>query len=144
MSIASKCLLAGAAVLALDGEAFSQGFDVGKTEYLSSCAACHGSDANGKASTANQPTADLTQLAKKNGGVFPFGLVYEIIDGRKVVIAHGTRDMPIWGNLYVPNPNNSADPNASDMFVNPSYDPEAIVRMRILAVIGYLARIQEK
>ncbi len=26
-----------------------------------------------------------------------------VVDGRKVVIAHGTRDMPIWGDRYTPN-----------------------------------------
>jgi hypothetical protein len=36
---------------------------------------------------------DLTVLTKKNNGVFPFDSVYEIIDGRKTVIAHGTRDI---------------------------------------------------
>jgi hypothetical protein len=86
----------------------------------------------------------LTVLAKNNGGVFPFNSIYEVIDGRKVIIAHGTRDMPIWGNRYMPDPNKAASPNASQMFVNPSYDPETVVRMRILAVIDYLNRIQEK
>ncbi len=52
--------------------------------------------------------------------------------------------MPIWGNRYMPDPNKAAGPNTSQMFVNPSYDPETVVRMRILAVIDYLNRIQEK
>ncbi len=67
-----------------------------------------------------------------------------VVDGRKVVIAHGTRDMPIWGDRYTPNLNRAISPNASEMFVNPAYDPETVVRMRILAVIDYLNRIQEK
>jgi hypothetical protein len=32
---------------------------------------------------------------------------------------------PIWGDRYMPNLNRAASPNASDMFVNPSYDPES-------------------
>ena len=40
--------------------------------------------------------SDLTVLAKKNNGVFPVGAVYEMIDGRKSVSAHSTREMPIW------------------------------------------------
>jgi hypothetical protein len=86
----------------------------------------------------------LTILAKGNNGVFPFNSLYEVIDGRNVIIAHGTRDMPIWGDRYTPSPNRAVSPNASDMFINPSYDPESVVRMRILAVIDYLNRIQEK
>ncbi len=119
----------------------------GKLEYQASCAPCHGSDGKGKGLLAAQlrvPPADLTALAKKNNGVFPLGAVYQVIDGRKVVIAHGTRDMPIWGDRFTPSPNRAASPNAADSFVSPSFDPEIIVRTRILAVIDYLNRIQEK
>lgn len=90
------------------------------------------------------PPADLTVLTKKNNGVFPFNSVYEVIDGRQLVIAHGTRDMPIWGDRFTPSPNRAASPNAAEGFVNPSFDPETVVRMRILAVIDYLNRIQGK
>jgi hypothetical protein len=46
------------------------------------------------------PPPALTLLAKKNNGVIPFNSVYETIDGRKTVVAHGTRDMPIWGDRF--------------------------------------------
>ena len=36
-------------------------------------------------------------LAKNHHGEFPFGKVYETIDGRSMLSAHGTTDMPIWG-----------------------------------------------
>ncbi len=39
----------------------------------------------------NITMTNLTELAKKNSGVFPFTLVYETIDGRQQVQAHGTR-----------------------------------------------------
>ena len=45
--------------------------------------------------------ANLTVLTKKNNGVFPFEAVYEVIDGRKEVTAHGTREMPVWGRRYM-------------------------------------------
>ena len=32
----------------------------------------------------------------------------------------------------------------SDKLIDPSYDPEAVVRKRILSIIDYLIRIQEK
>jgi hypothetical protein len=90
------------------------------------------------------PPPNLTVLAKKNKGVLPFSAVYEIIDGRKTVMAHGTRDMPIWGDRYVPEPSKALIPRPSENILNLFLDPETVVRMRILAVIDYLNRIQEK
>jgi hypothetical protein len=72
-----------------------------------------------------RPT-DLTVLAKNNNGVFPYNAVYEIIDGRNSTISsHGTREMPIWGYRFTP--------------------PQAFrFKNRILAVIDYINRMQEK
>jgi len=122
--------------------------DIGKSEFQSSCASCHGADAKGKGSVSDQlkiPPADLTILAKKNNGVFPTKAVYETIYGSKTVPAHGTREMPIWGERFNPIMN-------LPHIVDPSYDAlspsrelrEVVVRTRILAVIDYLNRIQEK
>jgi len=122
--------------------------DIGKSEFQSSCASCHGADAKGKGPVSDQlkiPPADLTILAKKNNGVFPTKAVYETIYGSKTVPAHGTREMPIWGERFNPIMN-------SPHIVDPSYDAlnpsrelrEVVVRTRILAVIDYLNRIQEK
>jgi mono/diheme cytochrome c family protein len=66
--------------------------DPGKAEYHSSCASCHGIDGKGNGPVSADlkvPPSDLTVLAKKNNGAFPFYSVHEIIDGRKAVIAHG-------------------------------------------------------
>lgn len=75
----------------------------GKAMYMNQCAACHGADAkgNGPAATAlkMQPT-DLTVLAKKNNGKFPASHVYSSIVGDLNVPAHGTPEMPMWGNVY--------------------------------------------
>ncbi|HLK31829.1 MAG TPA: cytochrome c [Terriglobales bacterium] len=75
----------------------------GKEMYTNHCAACHGADAkgNGPAATALKTApADLTQLAKKNDGKFPANHVYASITGDLNVPAHGTPDMPMWGNVY--------------------------------------------
>ncbi len=139
--------VAGCVGVTLHNTTSAQPADASKFEYQASCAPCHGESGKGdgplRTELKNRP-ADLTALAKKNNGVFPISAVYQIIDGRQVVIAHGTREMPIWGNRYTPDLNMAASPNAADMFVNPLYDPERIVRLRILAVIDYLNRIQEK
>ncbi len=129
------------------GQALADELDPGKAEYQSSCAPCHGKDGKGNGPVSaglKVPPPDLTVLAKKDNGVFPFHFVYEIIDGRKTVIAHGTRDMPIWGDRYAPEPNKALIPRPSENVLSRFLDPETVVRMRILAVIDYLDRIQEK
>ena len=72
---------------------WEQANDVGEVEYLTSCSACHGLDGRGdgplRGELKSKP-ADLTVLAKKNNGVFPLNAIYETIDGRKSVSAHGT------------------------------------------------------
>jgi len=46
------------------------------------------------------PPADLTTTARKNGGIFPDGMVIEFIDGTRDVLAHGPRAMPVWGLVF--------------------------------------------
>lgn len=133
----------------LSSTACSQDTDQGKLEYQSGCAACHGIDGKGDGPVASQlkvPPADLTVLSKNNNGIFPFDSVYEIIDGRKAVAAHGSREMPIWGDRYSPDVFGELNvwPRINPSEIRPSIDPEAMVRLRILAVIDYLNRIQQK
>jgi hypothetical protein len=87
----------------------------------------------------------LTVLAKNNNGVFPTNAVYETIDGSKTVPAHGTREMPIWGERFNPiiNLPHYVDPSYWKM-AGPEQSPEVVVRKRILAVVDYLSRIQQK
>ncbi|HEX6907723.1 MAG TPA: c-type cytochrome [Terriglobales bacterium] len=75
----------------------------GKEMYMNQCAACHGADAKGTGPAATAlktaPT-DLTQLTKKNNGKFPANHVYSSIVGDLNVPAHGSAEMPMWGNVY--------------------------------------------
>ena len=92
-------------IIGFGAGASAQDIDVGKTEYQSSCAACHGLDAKGDGPLSKNlkiSPADLTILAKKNNGVFPVNTVYKIIDGRNSISSHGTREMPIWGYQFTP------------------------------------------
>ena len=80
---------------------------VGQQEFRHACAVCHGLGGKGESvmTTLNLLTVrppDLTQLSKKHQGQFPFWQVYRIIDGREEVKGHGTRDMPIWGEVFRP------------------------------------------
>lgn len=75
----------------------------GKEMYTAYCASCHGANAkgNGPASQAlKTPPADLTMLSKMNGGTFPSGHVYEVINGRAGSPAHGSQEMPVWGPVF--------------------------------------------
>ena len=48
----------------------------------------------------NPKPANLTEIAKKNGGVFPFTKTMQFIDGTTDVRAHGDPDMPVWGQVF--------------------------------------------
>jgi mono/diheme cytochrome c family protein len=95
-------VISGAALVFV-GPVSAGGLERGELEFRSKCAACHGLDAKGDGPFATQiitAPADLTQLAKRNGGIFPEAAVKETIDGIKDVAAHGPRDMPVWGIRY--------------------------------------------
>jgi mono/diheme cytochrome c family protein len=126
---AVKWLIIAAMIFGFSTHASAQRTDVGQTEYQSSCAACHGVNAKGNGPVSKElktRPADLTVLAKNNNGVFPYDTVYQMIDGRNTTVgSHGTREMPIWGYRFGP--------------------PQAFrFKSRVLAVIDYLKRIQEK
>jgi mono/diheme cytochrome c family protein len=75
----------------------------GAEMYKTWCASCHGAEGKGDgpvAAALKKPPADLTQLAKKNGGKFPTEKVRNYIDGTKAMAAHGSRDMPVWGSFF--------------------------------------------
>lgn len=68
--------------------------------YQQYCASCHGTAARGDGPAApalGMPVPDLTRISARHGGRFPEGRVHEVIDGRAVLPAHGSRDMPVWG-----------------------------------------------
>jgi mono/diheme cytochrome c family protein len=143
-----KWLMIAGLTAGFAGAVQAEDLGAGKLEFQSWCASCHGTDAKGNGPISDQlkiPPADLTTLAKNNNGVFPTNAVYETIDGRKTISAHGTREMPIWGDRFNPIYNL---PHNVDPFYD-SLDPsrelrEVVVRTRILAVIDYLSRIQQK
>jgi hypothetical protein len=73
--------------------------------------------------------ANLTEIAKRNKGVFSKELVYQIIDGRSPVRGHGGPDMPVWGDAFM------RTSETSD---------EASVRHRIQSLVEYLETIQAR
>ena len=144
-----KQLLVGTAVLGAARVAapvlgYAQAVDIGKREYVNSCAVCHGDSGRGDGSIVAYlkiAPGDLTKIQKSNNGVFPFGRVYEVIDGRKTIAAHGSRDMPVWGDRFK---EKSAELAELALRFGISIDAEAFARDRILALIRYLSSLQEK
>jgi mono/diheme cytochrome c family protein len=76
----------------------------GKAMFHEYCAVCHGENGKGNGPAADalkKAPADLTQVARKNGGTFPEIKVQRMIAGDdEAVGAHGNRAMPIWGNVF--------------------------------------------
>jgi mono/diheme cytochrome c family protein len=134
-------LVLAAALVAASPFVYAQGRDIGKQEYLSKCAACHGKDAKGDGPVAGSlkvKVPDLTVLAKNSGGVFPFARVYDVIDGREAVAAHGAREMLVWGNEYWQEGGGASGGEANQQELG-SY-----ARGRIVALIGYIFSLQVK
>src|SRR6476619_6540610 len=116
----------------------TQGAEIGKIEYVNSCASCHGISGKGDGPVAKglrRRPADLTRLSEANKGVFPFSRTYDVIDGRFEVEMHGKRDMPVWGELY--NPTWALTQWDIPPFISKE-TAESIVRVRILALVEYI------
>ncbi len=132
--VAVAALLTMVAAPAVADDSKERAIAAGKTHFLNNCADCHGKDGRGGgviAETLEKSPTNLTLLAKTNGGAFPFEEVYDTIDGRQQVGAHGPRDMPVWGAEY-----KMGVPTAGGT-------SEAVVRGKILELILYLESIQE-
>lgn len=135
-------LLAGAVCVPLPGVAMAQEEEpsLGKYEYETSCAVCHGVSGQGDGPYAQflrQSIPDLTGISKKNEGVFPFDRIYRVIDGRMAVEGHGTEEMPIWGDRY----RAEAFKERGEFFGH--FYAEDLVQARILALVSYIHELQQ-
>jgi mono/diheme cytochrome c family protein len=109
----------------------------GKQDYETYCAECHGSDGKGNGPSLqtipmNPPPSDLTQLAKKNGGKFPFDEVVDTIDGRKNIPSHERLQMPFLGTT-LQKPGEEFTPES-----------DAEVKKRIESMARYVESLQRK
>lgn len=81
----------------------SEALDQGKADFDRLCAPCHGVSGTGDGPQAPhlaKKPADLTLVTKKYGQ-FPDQKVFETIAGLDMPEGHGTREMPIWGDVFV-------------------------------------------
>ena len=102
----------------------------GRDLYGFYCASCHGVNGRGGGPVApalKSEPPDLTRLALHNGGVFPRARIEAIVEGRAdpPLVAHGTRDMPVWGPIF-----RGLDAN------------EAANRQRIANIVEYVQSLQ--
>ena len=75
----------------------------GHDMFINYCAPCHGKAAKGDgpaASALKIAPADLTVLAKENGGKYPTNKVTAILSGQTDLAAHGNKEMPVWGVVF--------------------------------------------
>lgn len=103
----------------------------GKVMYKQYCATCHGADAKGNgplASLLKTPPPDLTKLAQRHAGKFPYEYVSNVLQFGPGPSAHGSSDMPTWGPIfgYLDHYNTRA------------------VQQRIKNLCDYLASLQER
>ncbi|HYW02564.1 MAG TPA: c-type cytochrome [Gammaproteobacteria bacterium] len=127
---AALLLLAAGAAGAAD-----RAVQAGEQIFMDNCAVCHGKDARGDGPMADElktRPADLTVLAKKNGGTFPTQEVYRVIDGSaandSLARVHGPQEMPVWGTVFSKRMAGSSQ----------------AAKNRIKSVERYLQSIQEK
>jgi len=70
-------------------------------------------------------------IHQRYGMPLPVARIGAFVDGRELVKAHGTRDMPVWGERF-------ASPEPEEVGRPPALEA------RIRAIIAYLETIQQK
>ena len=105
----------------------------GPEMYKSYCASCHGANATGNgpaASALKAPPTDLSLLSQKNGGAFPKDHVMAVLKLGVANPAHGSTEMPVWGDLF-----SGLSPSVTD--------PSSLVNLRIINLTHYLEKLQK-
>ncbi|MGI9483408.1 MAG: c-type cytochrome [Hyphomicrobiales bacterium] len=115
--------------------------EIGKIAYGTYCAVCHGTGGKGDGPVAGQlrrKPADLTLLAKAVGGTFPKESVRAIVDGREMFAAHGSREMPLWGEMFTFESTGGgvADDGMDEI-------TRELVNTRIDQLVAYIGTLQE-
>jgi mono/diheme cytochrome c family protein len=124
-------------VLVLAANARTALAESGIQDYQNYCAACHGLGGKGDGPSRltipmNPPPNDLTVMAKKNGGTFPFDRVVDSIDGRKNIPSHARLQMPFWGTT-LQKPGSEFTPES-----------DAEVKRRIESMARFVESLQQK
>lgn len=107
----------------------------GRDTYRQFCAPCHGQDGKGHGPVADilkVPPVDLTQVKRRNKGVFPLATLEAMLTSASRLqtaahpMAHGSEQMPIWGPTF----------RAID-------NSPTLARARVANLLAYLESIQQ-
>ena len=101
----------------------------GQQMYFVYCASCHGPQGKGDgpvATSLREPIPDLTRIAERNQGIYPFAHVEATIVGDPKTPAHGTADMPVWGPLLA----------------GISHQDQGQIRMRLFNLVEHVRSLQ--
>ena len=140
MNRIQTAILAAALVAAGPGASLAED-SIGEAEFMKNCAVCHGADGAGNGPILDflkAAPADLTTISARNGGQFPFQVIYDTIADVESNRAHGTSEMPVWGDRF----NMEIIAVEGEFGTNGSSIPAA--RARILELVFYLASIQQQ
>ena len=99
----------------------------GPADYEVFCKSCHGPSGRGDGAIAGalrKRPADLTQLAKKNNGIYPTEAVFKSVER-----GHDKTDMPAWTEVFAKAQESSEPGDAG---------------ARIRELVKYLETLQEK
>jgi len=111
-----------------------------KVDFGHLCAPCHGRDGKGEGTQAarlDKKPSDLTVVTQKYGE-FPAQKVFETIAGLDMPDGHGTRDMPIWGDVFV------TEQVGKSTTIEQALKASDEASRRITALVHYVGSIQAK
>ena len=125
-SLVAVCIVGLAPALLMAGGRQTSTYS-GSADYQTFCGSCHGSSGKGDgviAASLRKRPADLTQLTKKNDGVYPTDSVVKILNE-----GHEKEGMPAWAAVFAKS-QESEGPDAA--------------KERIREIVTYLETLQEK
>lgn len=111
---------------------------IGRMEFQKNCAACHGMSGKGDGPLLEflrETPPDLTLISKRHNGVFPVEKIYMWIRDPQRIRAHGTKEMPIWGDRYSQEIIETYGPDYTG--------PGSSVHERILELVFYIGTLQK-
>ena len=117
-----------------------EALDQGKADFNRLCAPCHGESGKGDGPQAEhlpKKPADLTAITAKYGR-FPQDKVFETIAGLDMPEGHGTREMPIWGDVFV------TEEVGNSTKVEDAMKASDEASRRIAGLVRYVEAIQSK
>ena len=113
---------------------------IGQKAFMANCGVCHGADGRGNGPIVDfmkSAPSDLTKIAERNDGRFPVQAVYDVIADAERNRAHGTSEMPVWGDRF------NMDVIAAEGEYGTGDSGVPTAQARILELVFFLATIQE-